>query len=183
MPESADGHPVVPLMAPSADRMEEFLAAVHRSRDLHTPWVSAPDTPAAFLGMLERFRTPAHIGYWAITGHGALAGVVTFSEIVRGAFQSAYLGYYAFVPHHRQGHMTRSLGAALSLAFGVHQLHRVEANIQPGNEASKALVRGLGFRLEGLSPRYLKIGGDWRDHERWALTAEEWVPPPATRPA
>jgi ribosomal-protein-alanine N-acetyltransferase len=53
-------------------------------------------------------------------------------------------------------------------------LHRLEANIQPSNERSIALVRGLGFRKEGLSRRYLKIGGRWRDHERWALLVDEW---------
>ena len=57
-------------------------------------------------------------------------------------------------------------------AFGKRGLHRLEANIQPGNRASIRLVRSGGFSREGFSPRYLKIFGRWRDHERWALTAD-----------
>jgi len=94
------------------------------------------------------------------------------SEIVRGAFRSAYLGYYAFAPHDGHGLMAEGLALVIRDAFRRLRLHRVEANIQPGNKASLRLVRRLGFRREGYSPRYLKIAGRWRDHERWALLAD-----------
>ena len=103
-----------------------------------------------------------------------LVGVINLNEIVRGPLQSAYLGYYAFAPHAGHGYMREGLTLVLRWAFGELRLHRVEANIQPLNDASLTLVRRLGFRREGLSPRYLKIAGRWRDHERWALLAEEW---------
>ena len=61
----------------------------------------------------------------------------------------------------------------LRYAFGDLRLHRVQASIQPENERSIALVRGAGFRPEGLALRYLKIGGRWRDHEQWAITSED----------
>ena len=106
---------------------------------------------------------------------GELAGVITLSEIVRGSFRSAYLGYYAFVPHQQRGYMTLGLKAVINRAFRELRLHRLEANIQPGNVRSRGLIRHLGFRNEGFSPRYLKIGGRWRDHERWALTIEDFA--------
>jgi ribosomal-protein-alanine N-acetyltransferase len=100
--------------------------------------------------------------------------VFTLSEIVRGVFQSAYLGYYAVVPFAGQGYMREGMRLCLRHAFSRLRLHRVEANVQPANAASLALVRGAGFRHEGYSPRYLRLGGRWRDHERWAMLAEEW---------
>lgn len=162
------------LEQPSRRRRDEFLAAVRRSRTLHGRWVSPPGTPEAFDAYLRRLRTPTHRGYWVRTDGGDLAGVFTISEIVRGLFESGYLGFYAFDPHHRQGLMKQGLRAVLSEAFGPERLHRLEANVQPGNEASRGLVRSAGFRLEGFSPRYLKIAGRWRDHERWAITVEDW---------
>jgi len=101
--------------------------------------------------------------------------VFTISQIVRGAFQSAYLGYYAHEAHARQGFMREAIEQVLDHSFSALGLHRVEANIQPGNAPSIALARGAGFRLEGFSPRYLLIGGQWRDHERYAITADEWA--------
>jgi len=110
-----------------------------------------------------------------VTESGELAGAININEIVRGSFRSGYLGYYAFVPHNRRGYMTTGLRTVVSRAFRQLRLHRLEANIQPDNEASRRLVKRLGFKLEGFSPRYLKIAGKWRDHERWAVTAGNWI--------
>ncbi len=153
----------------------EFLAAVDRSRRLHHPWVQPPNTPAAYRDYLSKHQEPHGIAFfiWLEASRG-LVGVVNVSEIVQGCFRSAYLGYYAFVPFAGRGLMKEGLAQVITHAFQVTKLHRLEANIQPANRASKALVKKLGFRREGLSPRYLKINGRWRDHERWAILSEDW---------
>ena len=153
----------------------EFLAAVARSRKLHHPWVQAPSTPQAFRDYLSKHQSPRGAAFLLSRDEpAALVGVVNLSEIVQGCFQSAYLGYYAFVPYAGQGLMKDGLAQVVTHAFKVMKLHRLEANIQPGNVPSKALVKRLGFRREGFSPRYLKINGRWRDHERWAILSEDW---------
>lgn len=162
------------IEAPSRRYRSEFLDAVARSRRLHLPWVSPPRTARAFDAFLARLKRPGNAGYWIRTETNELAGVVNISEIVGGNFLSGYLGYYAFVPHNGRGYMTEGMSAVVARAFRELRLHRLEANIQPGNEASLRLVRRLGFRREGFSPRYLKIAGKWRDHERWAITVEDW---------
>lgn len=105
---------------------------------------------------------------------GSIVGVINLSEIIRGAFQSAFLSYAAVAGYEGQGLMSEALQLLLERAFGDLALHRVEANIQPGNAASQALVRRAGFICEGSSRRYLKLGGEWCDHEHWVILAEEW---------
>ena len=147
-----------------------LLAAVQRSRRLHAPWVSPPATPQAYSRFLEQLQLPQNHGWLVVHRRsGELAGVINLTNIVMGVFRSGYLGYYAFEGHARQGLMGEALRLVVRHAFGALHLHRLEANMQPGNLASIALVRRAGFRQEGYSPRYLKIGGRWRDHERWAL--------------
>ena len=101
-------------------------------------------------------------------------GLFSLSQIFLGNFRSAYLGYWVGAPYAGRGYMTEGMRLLLRHVFGRMTLHRVEANVQPGNVASRALVRRCGFRREGFSPRYLKIGGRWRDHERWAITKEDF---------
>lgn len=144
-----------------------FIAAARASHRLHQRWVQPPRDAEAFTRYLARFDHIAHHGF-VVDLDGQLAGVVNLSNIVMGAFCSGYLGYYAFAGFERRGLMTQGLNAVVRHAFTTLGLHRVEANIQPGNAASIALAQRCGFRLEGYSPRYLKIAGRWRDHERWA---------------
>ena len=101
-------------------------------------------------------------------------GQVSINNIVRGPFLSATLGYWIAKPHAGQGLMAEALSLAITHAFSDLALHRVEANIIPRNSPSIALVKRLGFRYEGTATRYLRIAGQWEDHERWGLTAEEW---------
>jgi ribosomal-protein-alanine N-acetyltransferase len=145
-----------------------FTAAARASRRLHRPWVTAPCDADAFARHVARFDSRAHHGFVVETDDGELAGAIHLTNIVMGAFCSGYLGYYAFAGFEGRGLMTAGLNAVVRHAFGALRLHRVEANIQPANTASIALARRCGFEREGYSPKYLKIGGRWRDHERWA---------------
>ncbi len=151
-----------------------FLAAVRRSTALHSPWVVAPRTRARFRRYVAHHTGDRHISYFAFSPDQELVGVINVSEIVRGVFHSAFLGYCAFAPHHHHGYMTAALTRVINECFRTHRLHRLEANIQPENARSIRLVKRLGFVKEGYSERYLKIGGRWRDHERWAMTRERW---------
>jgi [ribosomal protein S5]-alanine N-acetyltransferase len=164
------------LETPSARHADELIAAARRSRRLHGRWANAPSTRERYRDFLRRSRSSTRISRLVRTNDGELAGVVNISEIVLGNFCSGYLGYYAFAPHQCHGYMSAGVSAMIRLAFSDYGLHRLEANIQPDNAPSLALVRSLGFELEGYSPRYLKIAGRWRDHERWAIRSETWKP-------
>jgi ribosomal-protein-alanine N-acetyltransferase len=156
-----------------ADR-DAFLEMVRESRDLHRPWTYPPERPDQFDDLVSRTNRDDFVCLAAVLAeNGELVGIFTISQIVRGYFQSAYLGYYANARHAGKGLMGEAMALVLDHAFGPLSLHRLEANIQPGNAPSIALARGAGFRLEGYSPRYLLIGGRWRDHERYAITADE----------
>jgi ribosomal-protein-alanine N-acetyltransferase len=155
------------------DDTSELLEAIGRSRALHEPWVILPSMAEDLRKHLSR-PAEVSIAYGIREGGGRLAGVVNINSLMRGNFQTAFLGYYALSPYERRGYMRAGLAAVIDRAFNEHELHRLEANIQTENVASARLVQSLGLRLEGHSPRYLEIGGEWRDHDRYALTVEEW---------
>jgi ribosomal-protein-alanine N-acetyltransferase len=144
------------------------------SRHHLRPWFFAAETPEAWEELIERSRDESNEVLLAVLREGgAIVGSFHLSQIFRGGFQNAYLGFAVAAPYAGRGYMTEGLQLTLRHVFTALRLHRVEANVQPANERSKRLVQRCGFRLEGFSPRYLKIGGRWRDHERYALTVEE----------
>ncbi len=170
---SQDGR--VYLRSPSRSDRGEFLTLMRASRAFHRPWASAPTDDERFGAYLADARRPDFEAMLVCRYvDQAIVGFFNLSQIARGSLQSAYLGYAVGKPFARQGYMGEGIELVLRRAFLTLRLHRVEANIQPGNRASIALAHGAGFRREGFSPRYLKIGGRWRDHERWAILSDEW---------
>ena len=167
------GHRVALRVLERADR-SEFLSLATESRDLHRPWTYPPEHADQFEELYARSRRDDCVCLLACLREGGeVAGVLIVSQIIRGAFQSAYLGYYVHQRHAGHGFMREAMLQTVDHAFGPLGLHRLEANIQPANRASIALARSAGFRLAGFSPRYLLIGGQWRDHERYAITADD----------
>jgi ribosomal-protein-alanine N-acetyltransferase len=163
------------LRAPTSKDCAEFIALNRASRPFHRGLVSPPIAPEEFAVFLKRSNTESSICVFVcLNSDSSIIGAISLSQIFRGGFQNAYLGYYVGAQYAGQGHMTEALQLLLRFAFKDLRLHRLEANIQPDNVASIALVKRAGFVLEGYSKRYLKICGRWRDHERWAILADDW---------
>jgi ribosomal-protein-alanine N-acetyltransferase len=142
------------------------------------PWVER-HTPSEYASVFRALRRGVRDGQvmpFVITYEGELAGQLTLGNIVRGAFCSAYAGYWVDGRLAGRGIMPTALAMAVDYGFTAAGLHRVEVNIRPENTASRRVVEKLGFRQEGFHPRYLHIGGDWRDHVGYALTVEDVAP-------
>lgn len=154
---------------------EAFLKATVYSQSLHHPWVSLPLTSQEFDEYWQRFQQSNQKSYLACDKSETMVGVFNINEIVRGAFQSAFLGFYGIKDYSGKGYMSIALKLVQKKVFEELALHRLEANIQPENTRSIQLVKKNGFRYEGFSPRYLQINGEWRGHEHWAMTSEDYL--------
>lgn len=173
MSQAIDDQPRIWLDEPRIEHTREFIKAMRESRGLHHPWLTAPCDPESWRRYLDRLQRPNEAGFLVrIAGGNALCGVVNLNVITYEALCSAYMSYYVVERFAEKGLMKTGLGLVIDHAFSEMGLHRLEANIQPGNERSIRLVESLGFECEGYSPRYLKINGRWQDHERWALLSD-----------
>lgn len=165
----------VMIRPPRSADAEEFTQLMRRSRQFHGLWARMPATGEQFDHWLKRGKgKDSDRLLVCLKNGGQIVGTIGFSHIIRGRLQQAFVGYCVGEPYAGQGYMTEGLALAVRRAFAQLKLHRLEANIQPGNAASIALAKRCGFTMEGYSRRYLKLSGRWRDHERWALLAEDW---------
>lgn len=160
----------------------EVIALRVASREFLEPWEPIPPRGTdgfdaiAFRRLLGATNSERSQRFLVCrSGDGHIVGQVSLGEIIRGPLEQAFLGYWVGEPYARKGFMTSALRLVLTLAFGPLRLHRIEANIQPQNAPSIALAKRAGLRLEGFSPRYLQVRGVWTDHERWAITAEDFA--------
>lgn len=153
---------------------DEFVALARDSKRFLAGAASPPMTTRAFfsylaLGAARDFS----VRVIELSESGELLGTVTVSQMLRGSYQSASVGYWIGVAHANKGFMREAMARVVTELFCTYRLHRLEANVQPTNRWSKRLLRGLGFRREGYSRRLLKIRGRWCDHERWAILRED----------
>lgn len=162
------------IREPRLEDKDAFIAAMQRSQNLHHPWMKAPQTPQEFDDYFQRYQQTNQKSFLVCQANN-IVGVFNVSEIVRGLFQNAFLGFYAVADYATKGYMSAGLKLVLEKVFKELALHRLEANIQPENIRSIQLIKNNGFRYEGFSPRYLKINDEWRGHEHWAMTLEDYI--------
>ena len=109
-------------------------------------------------------------------GESRLVGRLTLSGITRGAFQSASLGYWVDEAETGRGIATHAVHLAVALAFGGLGLHRLQAEVQVGNDVSARVLERCGFTEYGLAPDYLRLGDGWADCRLFQLVHDRWTP-------
>ncbi len=168
--------PRVHLERPTSSRERDYLDACHRSRTLHRGLVAAAVTSGGYRDYLERAARPSQESFFVVTATGGqLAGLVDILDIARNAAPMGRLAYFAFLPHAGSGLMCEGVRQVIDIAFQELNLTRLDADIQPDNGRSRALVERLGFRRAHASRLQLKIGSRWRAHERWTLPRVDWL--------
>ncbi len=165
----------VHLFLPTLNDAENYLNLTNKSIDFHQPWIFPAKTMKEYNFYLSRIQKGYTKGFFiSRNSDNQLLGVININDIRYGAYYSCTLGYYLDRSFSRKGYMSEGLLLLINLAFDTLFMNRIEVNIQPNNSSSKSLVKKCGFELEGFSPKFLKLDGEWRDHERWALLKDSW---------
>lgn len=152
------------FMAPyEANRSDAFFTRAGQAREIALDTEAWAAGAGFALAIVDRF------------GDDRLIGRIALSNVVRGPWQNATLGYWVDLAANGRGHATNAVDLACRFAFEHAGLHRVQPAIMPRNARSRRVVEKVGFRHEGTAVRYLKIAGVWEDHDIYAMTREEWA--------
>ena len=163
-------HPAIRRLVP--DDAEELARLLAANREFLEPF--EPERPEGFLAVAaQRDRLAAAEHLYGILDHGALAGTIALSNVMRGSFESATVGYWVDRDRNGRGLATRGLAALVEIAFGEIGLHRLEAGALVENVASQRVLEKNRFTRIGVAPRYLRIAGAWRDHLLFQRTVED----------
>jgi ribosomal-protein-alanine N-acetyltransferase len=173
------------LTLPLAEDAPRMLRFMEENRQHLAPWDPARPVEHYTVGFWSRYLAAMVEAYRAgesmrlvllerSAPDGEIIGVCNFSNIIRGAFQCAILGYSLDHRYEGKGMMYEALSAAIPYVFEHLNLHRISANYIPTNQRSGNLLRRLGFTVEGYARDYLLIAGRWQDHILTSLTNSDW---------
>ncbi len=112
---------------------------------------------------LDAYSAGTMVPMVILNSAGAVAGRLTINGIVRGAFESAVLGYWVSENENGLGLATAAVAEAVEFARTQLGLHRLQAETLPHNVASRKVLEKNGFSQYGVAPAYLKIAGRWQD--------------------
>lgn len=154
---------------------------VRRNREFLAPWEPVrPDSYFTLDGQrdavadsLSRYRTDTQVPYVILDDSDVVVGRINLNNVVRGAFQSASVGYWLAEEVGGRGFATQAVAEVVAAAFGDLGLHRLEAGTVPENVRSQAVLLRNGFEQYGYAPRYLSIAGRWQDHLLFQRLAED----------
>jgi len=183
LPSRVNGERIYIRLPEKADA-KSWVEVRSRNAGFLKPW-----SPAGAMANIDRDgfmkRLPCYVDDWkddlAYTffifrqDSDALIGGITINNIVRGAGQMGTLGYWLDEAETRQGFMTEAVLLAAEFAFSCLRLHRLQAGTLPENMASQKVLMNSGFRPEGLARKYIRINGEWRDHQMFSLIVDEFI--------
>ena len=170
------------LYAPSEVSPSSVCAYYHTNRDFLKPFSPLRD-PDFYTAKYHEAMLRSQAEDWeaerayrfyiaAKNDPGSIIGTIALSNVVRGGFQSCFLGYQLDEAHVNQGYMTKAVSRIARFGFDALHLHRLEGNVMPRNTASRRVLEKCGFTAEGISKKYLKINGIWEDHIHYVLLNE-----------
>jgi len=169
--EPGDVDPIIAFFTANEEHLARYGAACAREKLTRQHWLEQVEQCRA-----EFMRDVSCRTFIFRRGHAAVAGTANLTQIARGPFQAAYLGYSLAESEQGKGVMHEALALLIRFAFEELNLHRIMANFIPSNERSRSVLERLKFQVEGRAKDYLRINDVWQEHVLTSLTNPNWRP-------